>query len=160
MAIMNFGQAPYSSQQLVYIDLSQFIIPSTAEQPPVVYIPPTLGEIIFGGLMLLAAGYVGYKIFFQPQKSKRRCSQCGRPSHTAASCPFVGRRHRFSSAIEKTGWCECCSDWFPNTQLHHWGGRADDSKSKEMCIECHVHCGHNGHTRNFAINPRYCRLAA
>jgi hypothetical protein len=44
--------------------------------------------------------------------------------------------------------------------LHHWGGRADDSKSKEMCIECHVHCGHNGHTRNFAINPRYCRLAA
>jgi hypothetical protein len=37
---------------------------------------------------------------------------------------------------------------------------ADDSKSMEMCHECHLHCGHNGHTQNFAIRPRYCRLAA
>jgi hypothetical protein len=30
----------------------------------------------------------------------------------------------------------------------------------EMCLRCHVNCGHNGHTQNDAVRPMYCRNMA
>ena len=144
-------------------NLSQWPCITGSGRPPIAHIAPqspTLGQIILGGLVLVGVGYVAYKIIVGPQERRLHCSECGRASHTARNCPFTGARRRFSSSAEKTGWCECCGDWFPRTQLHHYGGRADDSKAMEMCQECHVHCGHDGHTRYFAIKPRYCRVAA
>jgi hypothetical protein len=143
----------YVPEPPVYVDLSQF----TPFQPPP---PPSLIEIIAKTLALAAAGYVFYKLFFEPEPQQRRCSACGSKSHNIARCPHVGERQHFSSDFEKTGWCECCGYQFPKTQLHHYGGRADNSKAKEMCRPCHLHCGHGGHWGNFAINPRSCRVAA
>lgn len=61
---------------------------------------------------------------------------------------------RFPSSVEKTGWCVCCRYRFARTHLHHDAGRADDSKAMEMCPECHVQCGHGGHTRGDLLLSR------
>ena len=156
-------QAPFSAEQAPQFDFSHSQGITTPEQQPVAHLTlqqPTFGQIVLGGLVLLGVGYIAYKVLFQPEKRTRRCSGCGRTSHTARSCPFILDRRCFVSSVEKTGWCECCGRWFLKTQLHHYGGRADDSKAMEMCHECHVHCGHNGHTQNLATRPRYCRVAA
>lgn len=154
---------PFFSHEVPKLDLSQWSGIRPAGQPASSQTapqPPTLGQIILGGLVVFGVGYVLYKVLFEPQKRPLHCSECGRTSHSARNCPFTGDRRRFPSSAEKTGWCECCGSRFSKTQLHHYGGRGDDSKSMEMCHECHVHCGHNGHTQNFAIKPRYCRIAA
>jgi len=144
-------QAPYFTQPQVQFapDLQMPVAPAHE---------PSWLEVAGRVLLLFGAGYLLYKALETP-KAKRRCSECGRTNHDARKCPYTGQRRNFPSEVVKTGWCECCGYWFAQTQLHHWGGRADDSRSMEMCIECHVHCGHNGHTQNFAIKPRYCRVA-
>jgi hypothetical protein len=147
----------YVPGQPVYFDLSQFALHKQPAQ--IAYTPPTLGEFLVGAACVLLSGYALYKVF-EPEPQRRRCSACLSTSHTIARCPHVGERHHFSSDIEKTGECQCCGDCFPRTQLHHYGGRADNGKAKEMCKPCHLHCGHGGHWGNFASNPRYCRLAA
>lgn len=139
----------------VYIDLSQF----AQYRQPVVDALPTLGELLVGAALVAFCGYALCKLC-EPEPQRRRCSACGSNSHNVARCPHVGERQHFSWDFEKTGWCECCGFQFPKTQLHHYGGRGDNSKAKEMCTHCHLHCGHSGHWGNFAINPRYCRLAA
>jgi hypothetical protein len=157
------SQRPFFGHLAPQFDLSQRPGVRAAGQPASVQNvpqPPTLGQIILSGLVLFGVGYIAYKVLFEPKRSSLHCSECGRTSHTARNCPFTGERRRVSSSAEKTGQCECCCGWFRKTQLHHYRGRADDSKSMEMCHECHLHCGHNGHTQNFAIRPRYCRLAA
>ena len=132
-----------------------------AEQPIAYYQPSlTLAELILRGLLIAGVLYVGYKVFFEPDERVLHCSECGRITHTARNCPFTGDRHHFHLAVEKTGWCQCCGYSFAYTELHHYGGRADDSKGKEMCGPCHLHCGHSGDFHNFAVNPRYCRIAA
>lgn len=42
----------------------------------------------------------------------------------------------------------------------HYAGRGDDSKGMEICLPCHLHCGHEGHFQNFAIRPKFCRNVA
>jgi hypothetical protein len=156
-------QVPFLVEQAPQLDFSHWQGSTTPERPPVAHSTlqqPTFGQMVLGGLVLLGVGYIAYKVLFQSENRTRHCSECGRKSHTARGCPFILDRRRFASSVEKTGWCECCSRWFPKTQLHHYGGRADDSKAMEMCHECHVHCGHNGHTQNLATKPRYCRVAA
>ncbi len=90
------------------------------------------------------------------RKPKRRCSVCDRKNHDARNCPFIGKRQTLR--IKKTGVCRCCGRRPRKTVGHHYGGRGDGSKGKEMCIPCHQHCGHDGNHRKFAINPRVCRL--
>jgi hypothetical protein len=145
----------YVPEQPVFVDLSQLAL----YQQPVVNTLPTLGQFLAGAALVALGGYVLYKLC-DTEPQRRRCSACGSKSHNVARCPHVGDRQHFSSEFEKTGWCECCGHRFPKTQLHHYGGRADDGKAKEMCRPCHLHCGHSGHWGNFAINPRYCRRAA
>jgi hypothetical protein len=153
---VHFDQTPYFTPTPLHSMLPlSFPIPQA-----LAYVPqPTWGQVVGRVLLIAGAGYLLYKALETP-KAKRRCSECGRTSHIASNCPYVGERRPFSSVVVKTGWCECCGYRFSKTQLHHWGGRADDSRPMEMCGGCHIHCGHNGHTQSFAIKPRYCRLAA
>lgn len=146
----------YIREQSAYIDLSRLALLQSA---PRVFTPPTVGEVLAGAALLALGGYALYKIC-EPEPRQRRCSACGSRSHNAARCPHLGERQHFSSQFEKTGSCECCGYSFRKTQLHHYGGRGDNSKAKEMCRSCHLYCGHGGHWVNFAINPRYCRREA
>jgi hypothetical protein len=139
----------------VDFDFSQF----AHYQQPFVNPLPTLGELLVGAALLGLGGYALYK-FCEPAPRRGRCSACGSKCHNVARCPHVGERQHFSWNFEKTGWCECCGYDFPKTHLHHYGGRTDNGKAKEMCGACHLQCGHSGHWGNFAINPRYCRVAA
>jgi len=141
---------PYN--QVVYFQVPQLHAASAPQ-------PLTLGEIILAGLGVLGGVYLLFQEFSAPEQRRVRCGHCGL-AHTTRSCPRVGERRNFSSAIEKTGWCECCDQWFPKTQLHHYAGRCDDSKGMEMCLPCHLHCGHEGHFQNFAIRPKFCRNVA
>jgi hypothetical protein len=145
----------YASEQPVYASFSQFACP----QYSVSNTSPTLGRFLVGAALVALGGFVLYRLL-EPETKRRRCSECGRESHNVARCPHVGGRRHFPPDFEKTGWCECCGRQFPKTQLHHYGGRADNSKAKEMCRPCHLHCGHAGNWGYFAINPRYCRRAA
>jgi len=122
------------------------------------YQQPVNTQFLMGAVLAALGGYALYKLC-ETEPQRRRCSGCGSKSHNVARCPHVGDRQHFSSEVEKTGWCKCCGHQFPKTQLHHYGGRADNGKAKEMCRPCHLHCGHSGHWGKFAINPRYCRLA-
>jgi hypothetical protein len=69
-------------------------------------------------------------MFRMRQQEPQRCS-----------LPPCRRALALSWDFEKTGWCECCGYQFPKTQLHHFGGRADNSKAKEMCRPCHFSAG-------------------
>jgi len=129
------------------------------QQRPVRVEPLISGSTLFWCAAGALGIYLAYQAF-KPEPVQRRCSECGRTSHTAMSCPYTGPRRAISSSVPKTGWCECCNRRFRRTQHHHYGGRADPYKSKEMCLSCHLHCGHDGDFFNFAINPRYCRLVA
>jgi hypothetical protein len=130
----------------------------TFQQMPVQ--PLISGKALFWGTVgIFGVAYLLSKAF-EPTPIRRRCSQCRRTSHTAWNCPFIGERRPFSSSVQKTGNCKCCGRRSRKTQLHHYGGRADDSRWMEMCHPCHVYCGHNGHTQNFAVKPQYCRVAA
>jgi hypothetical protein len=126
---------------------------------------PPLGELLvglFGKLVVVGIGsavvYVGCEMLFGTEKRFLHCSECGRTTHTARNCPLTGPRTRL--AIVKTGNCACCGGRYRHTEGHHFGGRGDASKGKEMCAPCHFHCGHNGDWYNSPVNPRYCRLAA
>jgi len=89
----------------------------------------------------------------------RYCSLCGREGHDARICTRRGERRPIPAWLDKTGWCECCERRFKNTYWHHYAGRGVD-KWMEMCLRCHVNCGHNGHTQNDAVRPMYCRNMA
>lgn len=141
--------------QPIDFDFSQF----APYQQSFVNRRPTLWEVLAGAALLGLGAYGLYKLC-EPAPRRGRCSACGSKSHNVARCPHLGERQCFSWDFEKTGWCECCGYYFHKTQLHHFGGRADNSKAKEMCGPCHLRCGHRGHFGNFAVNPRYCRIAA
>jgi hypothetical protein len=146
----------YVLNQFADVDLSQFV---RLQSATIAFTSPTPGQVFAGAALLALGGYALYKLC-EPEPRRRRCAACGSRRHNVARCPHVRERQHFSAAFEKTGWCECCGYSFPKTQLHHYGGRADNSKAKEMCRSCHLHCGHSGQWGNFAINPRYCRRAA
>ena len=121
--------------------------------------PSRLIQFLFWGVAAALAIY-GLPQTFSTEPSKRRCSKCLRTSHTVRNCPFVGNRRPIRAWVKKTGWCQCCGRRSRKTQLHHYGGRANPDKYKEMCRPCHLHCGHDGDYHNFAINPHQCWLVA
>jgi len=151
------------NQMMFYTQVPRYA-PVAWQPVPVGFPQPTFGEIILdvlGKLVVVAAGgavvYGVYKLL-EPDKRVIHCSACGGANHRADSCPMTGRRVRLN--IEKIGVCECCGGRFRYTEAHHYAGRGDGARGKEMCGPCHFHCGHGGDWNNFPINPRYCRLAA
>lgn len=120
---------------------------------------PVRAEIAWGPLFWTAVGLGAALVIanaLDGETQVRRCSICDRLNHDARNCPFDGRRERLY--VVKTGRCECCGRRVGMTEGHHYGGRGDGSKGKELCGPCHLHCGHGGNFRNLGINPRYCRL--
>lgn len=107
-------------------------------------------EILVGGLL----AYGAYKVFIEPAPAVKRCSACGKTTHTISNCPKVGPRAHFRgdplSAI-----CECCGQYAAE-QRHHPNGRADNSDRLDLCRDCHLHCGHKGDWMGFAVKPRIC----
>lgn len=102
-----------------------------------------------GALALLASA-------FEPAP-QRRCGTCGKVGHDTRTCrQNASKRLRLQMA--KTGWCSCCNRRVRHTEAHHYAGPADGTKGREMCGDCHLHCGHGGDWQNMAVNPRYCRL--
>jgi hypothetical protein len=155
------GQHNYTvfPEQPAYFEIPQLLPYQLIPAAAIIYTPPTLPDWLILGACVFVAGFALHKLC-EPDQRPRRCSGCDSASHTSATCPHIGERHHFLSDIEKIGECQCCGGRFPKTQLHHYGGRGDNSKAKEMCLLCHVQCGHEGHFHNKAINPYYCRRAA
>lgn len=111
--------------------------------------------VLVGGVIIFGlAGAVSLLVGEDPKP--RYCSLCDREGHDARNCTRRGERLPIPSWLEKSGRCECCEQRFRNTYWHHYAGRGVD-KWMEMCLECHVNCGHNGHTQNDAVRPYYCR---
>jgi hypothetical protein len=104
---------------------------------------------------ILGAAYLVASLL-EDEPAPRFCSLCDREGHDARDCTRRGERRAIPSWLEKSGWCECCDERFKQTYWHHYAGRGVD-KWMEMCLECHVNCGHNGHTQNDAVRPLYCR---
>jgi hypothetical protein len=153
------GQAQYfyTPPQQFNPELWQ-VAPLQAQQPTVgELLVDLLGKVVVVGIGV-AVVYAGCELLFGTDKPVRHCSECGRTNHTARNCPLTGPRTRLQ--IQKSGNCACCGGSYRYTEGHHYAGRGDSSKGKEMCAPCHFHCGHNGDWYNFPVNPRYCRLAA
>jgi hypothetical protein len=100
------------------------------------------------GLILLSEAFRG--------PCERRCGICGKTVHDARRCPQNAAK-RTRLRIVKTGQCSCCGGRFRRTAAHHYAGPADGTRGREMCLRCHLLCGHGGDFQNMAVNPRYCR---
>jgi hypothetical protein len=122
--------------------------------------PPSLGKVLVVATGVVGLGYLVRSVLsglMNPER-QRTCSICGRDGHDRRACPYAGPRRRFSRVTPKSRRCQCCGLYGYPTKAHHPRGRADDSDRLDVCDECHVSCGHNGHFRNFAIKPRFCRV--
>ena len=86
------------------------------------------------------------------------CCVCGASGHNAATCPYEGKRARFSPAIRKSRRCEWCGQYGYDIHRHHTRGRADDSDYLDVCHDCHLGCCHGGDFYNIGIKPRVCRV--
>jgi len=110
--------------------------------------------ILLGGLAV--AGLVALASDSGPKT--RSCGACGRSGHDRRNCPLTGPRANFSRSMRKSRRCECCGQSRYETQRHHPRGRADASDRLDVCGDCHIECGHDGHYQNAPRKPRVCRI--
>jgi hypothetical protein len=158
MLVVRQGQTLYNIPT-DQIDPMRWQTPPTQQiqfQQPTVgkVITDVLGAVAVVGLGFAAGAAIGELLFGQ-QERVLHCSDCGRSGHTARNCPVTGQRVALRK--EKTGNCGCCGRRFRSTQLHHYAGRGLE-RGKEMCLPCHLQCGHDGNWKLGPFNPRYCRL--
>jgi len=52
----------------------------------------------------------------------------------------------------------CCGQTRYEAQRHHPRGRADASDRLDLCGDCHIECGHDGHYGNPPRRPLICRV--
>lgn len=113
------------------------------------------GAILIGGGLAL----VGLFALTSDNESKKRyCGAFGREGHNRNNCPYTGPRANLSQLAPKSCRCQCCGRSRYETQRHHPRGRADASDRLDMCGDCHIECGHDGHYQNPARKPRVCRI--
>jgi hypothetical protein len=86
------------------------------------------------------------------------CGVCGRSGHNSVTCPHDGGRLSLTFAGPRSRRCECCGQYGYDIQRHHTRGRGDDSDYLDLCNDCHLQCGHDGHLSNIAMKPRFCRV--
>jgi hypothetical protein len=138
----------------------QIAVPQPAPQVQFEQVPigrviaNVLGAVAVVGFGFMTAAAIGALLFGEEERVLH-CSVCDSTSHTARNCPITGPRVRLK--MEKTGDCGCCGRRFASTQLHHYAGRGLE-RGREMCLPCHLHCGHGGHWKIAPTNPQYCRL--
>lgn len=86
------------------------------------------------------------------------CGVCGALKHNAVTCPYNAKRIGFSSTNQKSKRCECCGQAGYSIERHHTKGRGNNSDYLDVCKDCHLECGHQGHFQNLPIKPRVCRI--
>jgi len=148
-------QFPALSQEYAAnVPTNPVIRESAANPAPVQQSATPWGALLLGGLAV-----VGVAVLTSGSKPKQRfCGACGRSGHTRTNCPYSGPRVNFSRSIPKTRRCECCGQSRYETQLHHPRGRADASDRLDLCGDCHIECGHDGHYQNPGRKPHTCRV--
>jgi hypothetical protein len=120
--------------------------------------PPPKGEVPWAALLFGGLAFVGLvALTSDSEPNKRYCGACGRSGHIRSKCPYFGPRANFSRSEPKSCRCQCCGKYRYETQRHHPRGRADASDRLDVCGDCHVECGHDGHYRNVARKPYVCR---
>lgn len=123
------------------------------------HVTPPQGGIPWGALLLGGLAFVGLVALTPNDEPKKRyCGACGRAGHNRSKCPYSGPRAHFSRSIPTNRRCECCGQSRYETQRHHPRGRADGSDRLDLCGDCHIECGHNGHYQNPARKPHVCRV--
>ena len=121
--------------------------------------PPTQVGIPWGALLLGGVAFAGLVALTSDSEPKKRyCGACGRAGHNRTNCPYTGQRCHFSRSIPKSRRCQCCGQFRYGTQCHHSRGRADASARLDVCGDCHIECGHDGHYQNPARKPHVCRI--
>jgi|HubBroStandDraft_6_1064221.scaffolds.fasta_scaffold80563_2 hypothetical protein len=121
--------------------------------------PPAQDGIPWGALLLGGLAFVGLVALTSDSEPKKRyCGACGRAGHQRKNCPYTGARAHFSRSMPKSRRCQCCGQSRYETQRHHPRGRADASDLLDVCGDCHIVCGHDGHYQNPARKPRVCRI--
>ena len=70
----------------------------------------------------------------------------------------TGPRIPARSEIPKSKRCQCCGQYGYPIERHHTRGRSDPNDYLDVCRDCHLRCGHDGHLKNLAVKPRYCRV--
>ena len=129
-------------------------------QAPVYAVPqgPSVGQVLLiaGGIAL--GLYILSDLFAPEEENDRRCGVCGKPDHDRRMCPYEGPRVGFGNSIPKSAYCECCGKKSKTIQRHHTKGRASLQAFRDLCLSCHLNCGHEGHYQNLPIDPRVCRM--
>lgn len=113
------------------------------------------GKILTGGALAILGLVV---LTSDSEPKKRYCGACDRAGHDSRNCPNRGRRVNFSRSIPKSRRCQCCDQSRYETQRHHPRGRADASDRLDLCRDCHIECGHDGHYQNAPRKPLVCRV--
>ena len=122
-------------------------------------VPPAQGGIPWGTLLLGGLAFAGLVALAADSEPKRRyCGACGRAGHNRGNCPYAGPRANFSRSVPKSRRCQCCGQSRYETQRHHPRGRAVASDRLDVCGDCHIECGHDGHYQNRARKPYVCRI--
>jgi hypothetical protein len=125
---------------------------------PVNVVPPAQGGIPWGAPLLGGLTLVAMVVLASDNQPKKRCcGACGRLGHQRKTVHVQGRAH-FSQSVPKSRRCQCCGQSRYETQRHHPRGRADASDRLDVCGDCDLVCGHNGHYRNPARKPYVCRI--
>jgi hypothetical protein len=86
------------------------------------------------------------------------CSVCNSPNHNARTCPHEGKRKPVAAHIPKSKRCMCCGQYGYTIVRHHTRGRSNDTDALDVCVDCHLQCGHEGNWQNLPIKPRVCRI--
>jgi hypothetical protein len=86
------------------------------------------------------------------------CGVCGTEGHNILTCVYDAPRANISKSIPKSKRCECCGSYRYGTERHHTRGRGNASDFLDLCLDCHIACGHQGDFQNIPIKPRVCRV--
>lgn len=88
------------------------------------------------------------------------CSRCGKDGHNVTTCPSAKERMPYSQSRKKLKRCQCCGRYGEETQTHHSRGRSVNSikTAIDLCIDCHIECGHDGDFNCPPIKPQVCRI--
>ena len=88
------------------------------------------------------------------------CFYCGAENHDIRNCRYAAKRKPFPKGYKYSKRCQCCGQYGYDIQLHHSRGRGDNHPdvALEMCVDCHLQCGHDGSWQNLPIKPAVCRI--
>lgn len=86
------------------------------------------------------------------------CSYCRSQTHNILTCSHALDRKAFTHKAGKR--CQCCGRYGQEIHRHHSKGRNNNGEktSLDLCLDCHIACGHLGDFKNIPIKPEVCRM--